>query len=158
MIRELLHKFDLQIPAGLANADPILLAEALEQLDALLEHAVPGIAMRVLQWLTPIERPFLKQGSGRILMQEIGRQSTLKGAPEEHGRLAVLLLPAIEIAMPVAPWAGEVLADLGVAVDHYATSDPRGSSPVAAVGESSCHRLSGANPSRLRTEMPCAIA
>ena len=45
-------------------------------------------------------------------------QSQFEGATEEHRRPRVLLLPAIEIAMPIAPRTGEVLADLGVAVGH----------------------------------------
>src|SRR5438552_10210355 len=61
-----------------------------------------------------------------------------------------LLLPAIEITMTVTARAAQILADLGVAVHHQATSDPGASS--VAVGESSFQRLRGANPSRLRTE------
>ena len=57
--RRILHVFRgcafcsgaLQIAAGLANANAIVLAEAVEQLNALLEHAIPGIAMRVLELL-----------------------------------------------------------------------------------------------------------
>src|SRR5439155_19252959 len=150
------HKLDLQIAAGLANAHAIFLAEAVEQLDALLEHAIPGIAMRVLELLILIELPFLKQGSRRILAQEIGGKSPFKGAPKKHGCPGVFLLPTIEMAMTVAARADEILAGLGVAINHQATSDSGGSS--LAVGESSFQRLSGANPSRLRTEMPCTMA
>src|SRR5438105_9602932 len=112
--------------------------------------------MRIIELLILIELPFLKQGSRGILAQEIGGQRAFEGTPEEHGCTRVFLLPAIQITMAVAARAGEVLADLGVAIDHQATSDPAGSS--AAVGESSFQRLSGANPSRLRTEMPCTMA
>src|SRR2546428_6401999 len=80
-----------------------------------------------------IELPFLKQGSRCVLPQEIRSQSPFKGPPEEHGCPGVFLLPAIEITMAVATRAGQVLADLRVAVDHQATSDPGGSS--LAVGE-----------------------
>src|SRR5438445_5814378 len=109
--------------------------------------------MRVLELLILIELPLLKQDSRRVLAEEIGGQSVFKGAPEEHGCPGVFLFPAIEIAMTVAAWAREILADLGVAVNHEATSDSGGSS--AAVGESSFQRLSGANPSRFRREIPC---
>src|SRR2546427_11830148 len=112
--------------------------------------------MRVFKLLILIQLPFLKQGSRRVLPQKEGGQSAFKGASEEHGGPDVFLLPAIEIAMTVAPRAGQVLTDLGIAVDHEATSDPGESS--AAVGESSFQRLSGANPSRFRTEMPCTMA
>src|SRR2546426_8467650 len=112
--------------------------------------------MRELELLILIELPFLKQGSRCVLLQEIGSQSPFKGASEEHGCPGVFLLPTIEITMTVAARAGEVLADLGIAIDHEATSDSGGSSAV--VGESSFQRLNGANPSRLRTEMPCTMA
>jgi hypothetical protein len=125
-----------------ANADAIVLAEAVEQLNALLEHAIPGIAMRVLELLILIKLPFLKQGDRRVLAEEIGVQSAFKGAPEEHGCPNVFLLPAIQITMTVAPRARQILADLGIAVDHQPTSDSGGSS--AAVGESSFQRLSDA--------------
>src|SRR5438309_6231119 len=122
----------------------------------LLEHGIPAVALRVLKLLILRELPFLKQGSRRVLAQKEGGQSAFKGAPEEHGGPGVFLLPAIEITMTITARAGEVLAELGVAIDHEATSDSGGSS--AAVGESSFQRLSGANPSRLSTEMPCTIA
>src|SRR5437899_11546460 len=112
--------------------------------------------MRVLELLILIELPLLKQDSRRVLAEEIGGQSAFKGAPEEHGCPGVFLFPAIQITMTVAARAGQILADLGVAINHQATSDPGASS--AAVGESSFQRLSGATPSKLRTEMPCTIA
>src|SRR5205807_757357 len=148
-------KLDLQVAAGLADANPVILAETIEQLDSLLEHAVPGVAVRVLELLILKELPFLKHGSGCVLAQKEGGQSAFKGASEQHGCPAVLFLPAIEITMTIAPRAGQILADLAIAVYHQATSDPGESS--AAVGESSFQRLSGANPSRFRTEMPCAM-
>src|SRR5206468_4323040 len=143
------HELDLQITPGLANANAILLTEAFEQLNALLEHAIPAVAMRVFELLILIQLPFLKQRSRRILLQKEGGQSAFESTPEEHGCPGVFLLPTIEIAMTVAAWAGEILADLGIAIGHEAISDSGGSS--AAVGESSFQRLKGANPSRLRT-------
>src|SRR5437870_7919193 len=124
------------------NANAIILAEAVEQLNALFEHAIPRIAMRILELLILIELPLLKQGSRGILAQKEGGQSPFKGAAEEHGGPSIFLLPTIQITMTIASRAGEVLADLGVAINHQATSDPGGSS--AAVGESSCQRLRGA--------------
>src|SRR5207249_11030676 len=139
------------IAARLANAHAIVLPEAIEQLNALLEHAVPGIPMRVLELLIVTELPFLKQHSSRVFVQKVGGQSAFKGASEEHGCPAVFLLPAIEIAVTVASRAGQGLADRGVAVEQEATSDSGGSS--AAVVESTCQRLSGADPQRLRVEL-----
>src|SRR3989442_10655521 len=102
----------------MANAHAILLAEAVEQLNALLEHAIPAIAMRELQLLILIECPLLKQGSRRVLPQKVRGQSPFKGAPEEHGCPSIFLLPAIQITMTVSARAGQILADLGIAVDH----------------------------------------
>src|SRR5439155_9713158 len=115
-------------------------------LNALLEHGIPAIAMRVLELLILIRLPLLKQGRRRVLPEKVGGQSPFKDASEEHGCPGVFLLPAIEIAMTVASRAGQVLADLGIAVHHQATSDSGGSS--AGIGESSVRRLSGANASR----------
>src|SRR5437870_13721314 len=42
------HELDLQVTAQLANADAVVLAEPLEELNPLLQHAVPGVAVRVL--------------------------------------------------------------------------------------------------------------
>src|SRR2546428_10725752 len=88
--------------------------------------------MRVLELLILIRLPLLKQGRRRVLVEKVGGQCAFKGAAEEHGCPRVFLLPAIQIAMTVAARTGQVLADLGIAVDHQATSDPRESS--AAVG------------------------
>src|SRR5205807_7769735 len=132
LVRKWPYKLDLQVAAGLANADAILLAEAVEQLNALLEHAVPAVAMRVFELLILTEFPFLKQGSRRVLPEKVGGQSPFKGATEEHGGPGVFFLPAIEIAMTVESGAGQVLDDLGIAVHHQATSDSGGSS--AAIG------------------------
>src|SRR5207245_7457445 len=101
--RQLPRKFDLQIAPRLRNANPVILAEAIEQLDSLLEHAVPGVAVRVLELLILIELPFLKHGSGCVLPKKEGGQSAFKGASEQHGCPAVLFLPAIQITMTIAP-------------------------------------------------------
>src|SRR5438270_8301823 len=45
------HELDLQVAARLANADAVILAEPLQKLNPLLQHAVPGITLRVLQAL-----------------------------------------------------------------------------------------------------------
>src|SRR5207245_10611571 len=155
LVRKRPHKLDLQVAAGLANAHAIFLTEAVEQLNTLLEHAIPGVAMRVFELLILIKLPLLKQHRSRVLVEKEGGQSPFKDASEEHGCPGVFLFPAIEITMTVAPRAGQVLTDLGRVVDHESTSEPGGS--PAAMGESSFQRLSGANPFRLMTDMPCPI-
>src|SRR5439155_11730711 len=84
-------ELDLQVAARLANADAVVLAEPLEELNPLLQHAVPGISVRVLQALVLASRPFAKQDSCRVLAEEVGGQSPFKGSPEEHGGPGVLL-------------------------------------------------------------------
>ena len=53
-------------------------------------------------------------------MTEQSCQGLFEAASEKHGGPNVFLLPAIEIAMPVAARAGQVLRNLGVAVIHRA--------------------------------------
>ena len=81
----------------------------------------------------------------RIFSAEEGAQSLFEGATEQHCCPGVLLFPAVQIAMPIPARAGEVLADLGVAVGHHATC---GLSRLVAGVDSSSHRLAGANPSK----------
>src|SRR5439155_6934388 len=131
--------------------DAVVLAEPLEELDSLLQHAVPGITLRILQALVLASRPFAKKDSRGVFAEEVGSQSPLEGSPEQSGP-GILLLPAVEVVMPIATRAGEVLADLGVAVVHQATSEPPTSAGNAA--DSSSHWLAGANPSRLSREVP----
>ena len=68
----------------------------------MLEHAVPAIALRVLELLILIELPFLKQHGRRVLPQKVGGHSAFEGASEEHGGPGVFLLPTIQITMAVA--------------------------------------------------------
>ena len=70
-------------------------------------------------------------------MAEESSQGLLEGSAEKHNGTCVFLFPAIEVAMFVAARATQVLADLGVAVGHFATW-------TATVGrdkasENSCH-------------------
>src|SRR5579863_1051853 len=93
--------------------------------------------------------PFAKQHSGSILAQKVGSDGTLKGPPEKHGGPRIFFLPAIEIAMSIAPRAGQILADLRVAVSHQATCEPS-----RLVGESSSQRPAAAKPSKRSIEDP----
>src|SRR5579864_601347 len=93
--RERAHELDLQIPSGLADADPVVLAKALKELNALLEHLVPAVALGVVQRLVFVLGPLAIKRHGRIFMPEIGAKCLLKGPAEEHGRARVFLLPAV---------------------------------------------------------------
>src|SRR5579864_236309 len=146
------HKLDLQIATRLADANAIFLRKALEQLNALLEHRVPAIALGVVQRLFLRYRPLSVESHGRIFTAEVSTQSLFEGSAEEHGSAGVSLLPAVQIAMPVPARAVQVMADLSVRVGHEATLARGNWSSIPA--ESSSHRLRGAKPSRLSREVP----
>src|ERR1700676_4322573 len=142
-------EFDVQISSRLANLDTTVLAEPGQQDDSLPEHAIPGVSIGVLQALALERGPLGKQHSARIFSTKECSQRSFEGAAEQHRRPCVLLLPAIKIAMAIAPRAGEVMADLRVAVGHQATC---GLSRLA--GESSAQRSAGAKPSSRNRNAP----
>ena len=112
-------KLDLQIPSRLGDPDAIVLTEPGQEHDALPQHAIPGVSVGVVQALVLIGRPLGEQDCSGIFPAKISAQGLFEGAAEEHRRPSVLFFPAIEVAMPISPRAGEVLADLGVAVGHF---------------------------------------
>src|SRR6266567_7712710 len=61
---------------------------------------------------------------------KVGGQRLLKCPAEQQPGTSFLLLPAINVAIPVLPRAGEIVAELGIAVDHHATS---GSAPSGSL-------------------------
>ena len=109
-------ELDLQVTPRLVNPDAVVLAEAGEEHDPLLEHAIPGVVVRKVQILIFASRPFTKEDVPGIFTAKVGAQSLFEGTPEKHRGTSVFLFPAIEIAMAIAPRAGQVLTDLGVAV------------------------------------------
>src|SRR5262245_22160610 len=100
-----------------------------------------------------MNRPLLEQRGGRIVTSEIGGESLFEGPAKQHSGAGVLLFPGVEIAIPVAARAREVLANLRVAVGHQATSGL----PLARVDaeDNVSHWLAGAKPSSLSREVPC---
>jgi hypothetical protein len=113
-----LGELDLQVSLGLPDADAVFLCETIEQLNALLQHAVPGIPVRVFETAFAVSRPFPKQHRTRVFAAEVSAQCLLEGSPEQHGGPGVFLLPAFQVAVLVAPRTREVLADLAVAIGH----------------------------------------
>src|ERR1035441_167673 len=141
------------------NLDAPILDEAIEQLNALLKHVVPGVVSRVGQVHVLAWCPLLKQDSRWILATEQSRHRLFEAAAEEHGGPDVFLLPAIEIAMAITARAGQVLGNLGVAVIHHDARSFCTPLPLPAGGTrtavaSSCHWLAGAKPSKFTSEMP----
>src|ERR1019366_10002933 len=90
-------------------------------------------------------------------MPEESTKRILEGSTEQHGSASVLLLPAIEVVVAITAGAGEVLAYLGVAVGHHATSE-RPTEPAEVLTESSSHWLAGAKPSKLSRGVPFMTA
>ena len=120
-----LGEFHLQVAPRLTDADAVVLGKAIKQLHAGLQHAVPAIPLGIVEAGVPVRRPFPVEHRGGILSLKVSRHGLLKGPPKQHGRPGVFLFPAVEVAMLVAARAGQVLADLGIAVGHEDTSDPR---------------------------------
>jgi hypothetical protein len=139
------NEFDLQVAAGLPNTNAIILAKAIQELNALLQHAVPGVAVRVLQALVLASSPFTEQDRSRVFAKEVSSERLFKSATEEHGGPRVLLLPAVEVAMAIASGTDEVGTDLRIGVGHRATSE-WATFPGEALDNSS-HWLAGAKPS-----------
>src|SRR5207302_6518902 len=80
--------------------------------------AIPGFSFFVLKQRIAIGFPLLKECGTTIFFSEVSSQGILKAPAEDHGRTSFLLLPAVQIAIPIAARAPEILTDLGVAVDH----------------------------------------
>src|ERR1700685_282371 len=135
--------------ARLADANAVVLAESVQKLNALLQHAIPGVALQVVQALVLTSAPFVKQSSCSIFAQEISSECAFKCAPKEHGGACIFFLPGIEVTVAITPRAGQVLADLRVAVGHQATCEPS-----RFEGESSSQPPAGAKPSSRSREAP----
>src|SRR5664280_3120822 len=142
----------------LVNLDAPVLDETLKQLNALPKHVVPGVVSGVGQLQVLTRCPLLKQNGRWIFATEQGRHSLLEAAAKEHGGPDVFLLPAIEVAVAVAPRAGQVLGNLGVAVIHHDTLSFRvplflRAGRMGIDVASSSHWLAGAKPSKFTSEM-----
>src|ERR1700693_1024182 len=154
LLRELLAESNLQVVPSLADVNPVVLGKAIEQLHARLQHAIPAVPLGIVNAAVPVSCPFPEEHRGGILPLEVGCHSLLERPAKQHGCTGVFRFPTVEIPMLVAARAGQVLADLGVAVSHEDTSDPRGSVSLSVKTESSSHRAAGAKPPKLRMEIP----
>src|SRR5579872_828286 len=95
-----------------------VLTETGQQHQSLPQHPIPRVSVRIVQVLTLTGRPLFEQGCSWIFATKYSTQGSFEGAPKEHRRASVLFLPAVEVAMPIPPRAGQVLADLSEAVGH----------------------------------------
>ena len=94
---------------------PIVSRELLEQVDSLMDQAVPGFTLLVFEGSISESAPFLKKGGRTIFLLKQSCQSFLKAAAKDHCGASLLLPPSIEIAVAIAARAAQVVADLGVA-------------------------------------------
>jgi hypothetical protein len=111
-------ELDLQITSRLVDLDSTVLAEAGQEHDSLTEHAIPGISLRIMQLLALTGTPLRKQDFSGIFPPKECSQCLFESATEEHRCPGIFLFPAVEIAIPIPPRTGEVLADLRVAICH----------------------------------------
>src|ERR1019366_2862104 len=98
--------------------------ETLQQLDALLQHPVPGVVAGVGQAHVLVHAPLLEQHSRRVFTAKKGGDGLFERSAKQHGGTRVFFLPAIEVAVPVTTRAAKVLADLGVGICHRVASSP----------------------------------
>src|SRR4029077_8275694 len=90
--------------------------------------------------------PCVEQNRTAVLSREEGGKSLLKTPAKEQSWPIVLFSPAIQIPMPIAPRAAQILSDLRVAVDHGWL--------LVGAGANSSQSAAGANPSKLRKGWP----
>src|SRR4051812_3799098 len=104
-----------------------------------------------MQCSVVIGGPFLKQRSRGIFAREICAKRLFECTAEEHSGPRILLLPTVKISVPIASRARQILADLGIAVGHCATSER---TALFGLLDNSSHWLAGAKLSRLSREVP----
>src|ERR1700680_1031985 len=125
-IRERSNELHLQVLARRADANAILLSQLLKEVDSLVCHPVPGVTLAIFEWSIAIGPPFLEKLRRAILATKVGSQCLLETTAKDHRRPGVLLLPAVEVAISITTRAGQVLGDLGVAIDHRRPLHPYG--------------------------------
>src|SRR5947209_10480378 len=77
-------ELDLQVAPGIADRDAAILDKALEQVDAFMQHRVPGIPAGVIENEIAVPGPFIEQRLTTVLAPEEGAYSRFKSPPEEH--------------------------------------------------------------------------
>src|SRR5712691_12736551 len=78
--RQCPKQLDLQIPLRIANPNAIIPRKCFEQMDPLVEEAVPGFSFAVLKWSIAVCFPFLEKHRSAIFFTKVGTQSFFKAA------------------------------------------------------------------------------
>src|SRR6516162_1788561 len=76
----------LEILMRVGNSDAIVLSKPFEQMDSLVQQAIPSLALPVIKSRIAIGRPLTKQRCSAVFLPEINSQSGLKTAAESQGR------------------------------------------------------------------------
>src|ERR1700677_1367169 len=93
-------------------------------MNSLVKGTIPGVTLLVLERAIAEPTPFLEEHCARVFSVEVGTERSLKAPAKNHRRTRVLFPPTIEIPIPVAAGAAEVLANLSVAVRHWTLPPP----------------------------------
>jgi len=72
----------LQIALWIVNPDAIILGESFEQVDSLVNEAIPGFAFLVFKWSVPERAPFLEECRSAVVSSEVSRQRVFEATPE----------------------------------------------------------------------------
>src|ERR1017187_10914574 len=114
-------------------------------MNALMENTVPGFSLAVFKRSIAKLTPLLEQGCGAVLLFEMSGKRFLEAAAKDHRCPRILFTPAIQVPVAIAARATQVVAQLGIAVNHRC-SCARVS--LASVRDRSSHSAAGANASR----------
>src|SRR5258708_36185859 len=88
----------------------------------LVDQPIPGLSLFELKQSVAENAPLAVKCRAAVTTVKIGLQRLFKAAPEDHGCPSLFLTPAVQIAIPIAAWAAEILGNLGVAIGHLGFS------------------------------------
>src|SRR5271168_4504473 len=90
----------------------------MKQIGPLMENLVPRAAFAKVEMRVAVSFPFLEQDRCTVLATKVSAQGFFETAAKNHRSANILFPPTVEVAKPIAARAPQVLADLGVAIDH----------------------------------------
>src|SRR5437868_1572161 len=83
-----------------------------------MEQAIPALAVFEFQWSFAIGTPFAEESGAAIFPLEQRLECFLKTAAERHSRPCFLFAPAVQIMMPIAARAAQIVRNLAIAKGH----------------------------------------
>src|ERR1041384_2125092 len=95
----------MQVAPGIRDADAIILSKALEQVDSLVQHQIPGIPARVVvKRQMAVAGPLLEWRVIAVFAAEERAPTAASNARPKSMPALVSFLPAIDIPVLVPPW------------------------------------------------------